>query len=176
MRPQAGMINSIGLQNIGVRAFVREKLPALRSAGTAVFANIFGYAVDDYVEVARRAGRRRRRAGYELNVSCPNTKHGGIFFSSDPRAAGGSGAAPCATRRETAADREAFAECRADRAAGAGGRERRRGCDFAGEHVCGSGDRCGNAAPPHWSGIRGAFRARPSSRSRCGWFTKRRGR
>ena len=80
---QAGMINSVGLQNIGVRAFVAEKLPALRSAGTAIFANIFGYAVDDYVEVARVLGDAEGVAGYELNVSCPNTKHGGIFFSSD---------------------------------------------------------------------------------------------
>ena len=50
---QAGMINSIGLQNIGVRAFVKDKLPELRTAGTAVFANVFGYAVEDYIEVIR---------------------------------------------------------------------------------------------------------------------------
>jgi dihydroorotate dehydrogenase (NAD+) catalytic subunit len=80
---QAGMINSIGLQNIGVRAFVEQKLPALRSAGTAVFANIFGYTVDDYREVARVLEDAEGIAGYELNVSCPNTAHGGIFFSSD---------------------------------------------------------------------------------------------
>src|SRR6266550_550004 len=49
----AGMINSIGLQNIGVQAFVREKLPQLRSAGITIFANVFGYAVEDYVEVVR---------------------------------------------------------------------------------------------------------------------------
>ncbi|MEO8097129.1 MAG: dihydroorotate dehydrogenase [Acidobacteriota bacterium] len=81
---QAGMINSIGLQNIGVRAFVRDKLPELRSAGTAIFANVFGYAIEDYVEVARVLEDAEGLAGYELNVSCPNTKHGGIFFSSDP--------------------------------------------------------------------------------------------
>ncbi len=80
---QAGMINSIGLQNIGVRAFVSEKLPALRTAGTAVFANIFGYAVDDYCEVARVLEGAEGVDGYELNVSCPNTKHGGMFFSND---------------------------------------------------------------------------------------------
>jgi dihydroorotate dehydrogenase (NAD+) catalytic subunit len=80
---QAGMINSIGLQNIGVRAFVAEKLARLRESGTAVFANIFGYAVDDYCEVARVLEDAEGLAGYELNVSCPNTKHGGIFFSSD---------------------------------------------------------------------------------------------
>lgn len=78
-----GMINSIGLQNIGVRAFVEEKLPALRGAGTAIFANIFGYTVEDYVEVARVLEDAAGVAGYELNVSCPNTKQGGIYFSTD---------------------------------------------------------------------------------------------
>ena len=81
---EAGMINSIGLQNIGVRAFAREKLPALAQCGTAVFANIFGYATEDYVEVVRVLEDHEGVAGYELNVSCPNTKHGGIYFSSDP--------------------------------------------------------------------------------------------
>src|SRR5580692_13090592 len=80
----AGMINSVGLQNIGVRAFVRDKLPQLEGAGTAIFANVFGYAVEDYVEVMRVLEDAAGLAGYELNVSCPNTKHGGIFFSSDP--------------------------------------------------------------------------------------------
>jgi dihydroorotate dehydrogenase (NAD+) catalytic subunit len=81
---EAGMINSIGLQNIGVRAFVSEKLPALSRFSTAVFANVFGYQVEDYVEVARILDDHAGLAGYELNVSCPNTRHGGIFFSSDP--------------------------------------------------------------------------------------------
>jgi dihydroorotate dehydrogenase (NAD+) catalytic subunit len=81
---EAGMINSIGLQNIGVRAFVAEKLPALRAINTAVIANVFGYAVEDYVEVARVLEDAEGLAAYELNVSCPNTKHGGIFFSNDP--------------------------------------------------------------------------------------------
>jgi dihydroorotate dehydrogenase (NAD+) catalytic subunit len=80
----AGMINSIGLQNVGVRAFVAEKLPALGKLRTAVFANVFGYQVEDYVEVARVLEDHEGLAGYELNVSCPNTKHGGIYFSSDP--------------------------------------------------------------------------------------------
>jgi dihydroorotate dehydrogenase (NAD+) catalytic subunit len=85
---EAGMINSIGLQNIGVRAFVEEKLPALVRYSTAVFANVFGYQVEDYVEVARVLEDNAGLAGYELNVSCPNTKHGGIFFSSDPKLLG----------------------------------------------------------------------------------------
>jgi dihydroorotate dehydrogenase (NAD+) catalytic subunit len=81
---EAGMINSIGLQNIGVRAFVQEKLPALARLRTAVFANVFGYAIEDYVEVVRVLEDHEGLAGYELNVSCPNTKKGGMFFSSDP--------------------------------------------------------------------------------------------
>jgi dihydroorotate dehydrogenase (NAD+) catalytic subunit len=86
---QAGMINSVGLQNIGVRAFVTDKLPFLRRYRTAVFANVFGYSIDDYVEVVRVLNDHEGLAGYELNVSCPNTKHGGIFFSSDPECLAG---------------------------------------------------------------------------------------
>ena len=82
------MLNSIGLQNIGVRAFVRDKLPELRELGVTVFANVFGYAMEDYVEVIRVLDDAEGLAAYELNVSCPNTKHGGIYFSSDPGAAG----------------------------------------------------------------------------------------
>jgi len=81
---EAGMINSIGLQNIGVRAFVREKLPALAKLKTAVFANVFGSATEDYAEVVRALEDADGLAGYELNVSCPNTRRGGIHFSSDP--------------------------------------------------------------------------------------------
>lgn len=79
-----GMMNSVGLQNVGVRAFVREKLPALRGCGTRVIANVFGYQVDDYVEVIRVLEDAEGLDAYELNVSCPNTKHGGMIFSSDP--------------------------------------------------------------------------------------------
>ncbi|HBY64363.1 MAG TPA: dihydroorotate dehydrogenase [Solibacterales bacterium] len=81
---EAGMINSIGLQNVGVRAFVAEKLPRLRALRTPVFANVFGYSPEDYLEVIRVLEDAEGLAGYEVNVSCPNTKHGGIFFSSDP--------------------------------------------------------------------------------------------
>jgi dihydroorotate dehydrogenase (NAD+) catalytic subunit len=81
----SGMLNAIGLQNIGVRAFVAEKLPALRSYGTAVIANVFGYTVEDYVAVIRLLEEAEGLAAYELNVSCPNTSHGGIQFGSDPQ-------------------------------------------------------------------------------------------
>ena len=81
---ESGMINSIGLQNIGVRAFVRDKLSQLRAFDTPIFANVFGYTVADYVEVARVLEDAEGVAAYEVNVSCPNTSEGGMFFSSDP--------------------------------------------------------------------------------------------
>ena len=81
---EGGMINSIGLQNIGVRAFIAHKLPFLKNLKTAVFANIFGSTVEDYEEVTRALENEEGLAGYELNVSCPNTKHGGMMFSADP--------------------------------------------------------------------------------------------
>lgn len=80
----AGMINSVGLQNIGVRAFVKDKLPKLRRFKTRIIANVFGYATDDYAEVIRILEDGEGLSAYELNVSCPNTKHGGMYFSSDP--------------------------------------------------------------------------------------------
>lgn len=79
-----GMINSVGLQNVGVSEFIRNKLPKLRHYSVPVFANVFGYAAEDYEEVIRALEGAEGIAAYELNVSCPNTKHGGIFFSSDP--------------------------------------------------------------------------------------------
>ncbi len=84
LETECGMMNSIGLQNIGVKAFIAEKLPALRTLGTPILANVFGYAVEDYVEVLRALEEAEGIAGYELNVSCPNTAHGGMYFSNDP--------------------------------------------------------------------------------------------
>ena len=81
---ERGMINSIGLQNIGVRAFITDKVPALRHIPTPWFVNVFGYSVEDYIEVVRALEDVEGPTAYELNVSCPNTKHGGMFFSADP--------------------------------------------------------------------------------------------
>lgn len=82
----AGMLNAIGLQNIGARAFVDEKLPGLRKKkDVVVFANIFGYTRPDYEHVIEVLNEAEGIAAYELNVSCPNTAHGGIQFGSDPR-------------------------------------------------------------------------------------------
>ena len=81
----SGMLNAVGLQNVGVRAFVAEKLPALRQYRTAVVANVFGYTVDEYAGVIRILEDAEGLAAYELNISCPNTAHGGIQFGSDPQ-------------------------------------------------------------------------------------------
>jgi dihydroorotate dehydrogenase (NAD+) catalytic subunit len=85
----AGMMNSVGLQNVGVKAFIKDKLPKLRRYAVPVIANVFGYAEEDYTEVVRALEDAEGIAAYELNVSCPNTKHGGIFFSSEPAALAG---------------------------------------------------------------------------------------
>jgi dihydroorotate dehydrogenase (NAD+) catalytic subunit len=78
------MLNAVGLQNIGVRAFVAEKLPVLRKYDTAIIANVFGYCVEDYLEVIRILEDAEGLAAYELNISCPNVKKGGMQFGGDP--------------------------------------------------------------------------------------------
>jgi dihydroorotate dehydrogenase (NAD+) catalytic subunit len=80
----AGMINSIGLQNIGVEAFCREVLPALRERAAVVVVNVFGERLEAYVEVVARCDREEGIAAYELNVSCPNVTAGGMEFGHDP--------------------------------------------------------------------------------------------
>ncbi len=80
----SGMLNAVGLQNIGARAFVAEKLPALRQLQSAVIANVFGYTVEEYCGVIQVLESAEGLAAYELNISCPNTAHGGILFGSDP--------------------------------------------------------------------------------------------
>jgi len=80
----SGMLNAVGLQNVGVRAFVAEKLPVLRKFDTTVIANVFGYILEDYVEVIRVLEDAEGLVGYELNISCPNVKKGGMQFGSDP--------------------------------------------------------------------------------------------
>jgi dihydroorotate dehydrogenase (NAD+) catalytic subunit len=81
----AGMLNSIGLQNIGARAFIEEKLPALnKKKNIAVIANVFGYTTKDYEDTIRILNEGEGIAAYELNVSCPNTRHGGMQFGADP--------------------------------------------------------------------------------------------
>jgi dihydroorotate dehydrogenase (NAD+) catalytic subunit len=82
----AGMLNAIGLQNIGARAFLDEKLPKLREIkNIVVLANVFGFTREDYEQTIEILNEGEGIDAYELNVSCPNTAHGGLQFGSDPR-------------------------------------------------------------------------------------------
>ena len=83
----AGMLNAIGLANVGVEAFCRDKLPILRRRGVTVIANIFATTVEDFVALARRVDAEEGVAAIELNVSCPNVDKGGLEFGCDPAAA-----------------------------------------------------------------------------------------
>jgi dihydroorotate dehydrogenase (NAD+) catalytic subunit len=83
----SGMLNAIGLQNVGIDAFVAEKSVTYRGLGTPVIANFFGNTLDEYAEVARRLADVPEVTAVELNISCPNVKQGGIVFGTDPRAA-----------------------------------------------------------------------------------------
>src|SRR5262245_8130450 len=80
----AGMLNSIGLENVGVDAFIRDKMPFLREAGCAIFVNVFGFDEDEYAEVVDKLNTCDGIAAYELNISCPNTRHGGMVFGQSP--------------------------------------------------------------------------------------------
>lgn len=79
-----GMLNAIGLQNVGVEAFIKEKLPYLKEYSTRVIANIFGETVEDYSEVAGILDGAEGVSALEVNISCPNVKKGGIVFGTDP--------------------------------------------------------------------------------------------
>lgn len=79
-----GMINAIGLQNIGVRAFAAEKMPDLRKYDTAIIANVFGKSIREYVEVIRVLEDTEGLTAYELNISCPNVERGGAEYSTTP--------------------------------------------------------------------------------------------
>jgi len=81
----SGMVNAIGLENIGVHAFVADKLPQLRRFDAAVIANVFGHSISDYIEVISTLEDADGLAAYELNISCPNVESGGIEYSTDPR-------------------------------------------------------------------------------------------
>lgn len=83
----ASMLNAIGLANVGVEAFCRDKLPVLRERNVTVVANIFASSTDDFVKIAERLDAESGVHALELNVSCPNVSHGGIEFGKDPKLA-----------------------------------------------------------------------------------------
>ncbi|MEJ2201871.1 MAG: dihydroorotate dehydrogenase, partial [Desulfuromonadaceae bacterium] len=80
----SGMLNAIGLQNVGVDDFIQHKLPYLREVNTPVIVNFFGNTLEEYGAVAERLSGIPEVAGLELNSSCPNVKQGGIVFGTDP--------------------------------------------------------------------------------------------
>ena len=84
----SGMLNSIGLENVGVEGFATGKLPFLRTCGTKVLVNFFGITFDEYVDCGQRLGQLDGVDGLEMNVSCPNIKAGGIEFGRDPQVLG----------------------------------------------------------------------------------------
>lgn len=81
----AGMLNSIGLQNIGIERFISEKLPFLRQFNTPVVANFFGDSIGEYAEAAERLGSAQGVHALEMNISCPNKEAGWCVFGTDPR-------------------------------------------------------------------------------------------
>jgi len=84
----SGMLNAIGLQNVGLEAFIVEKMPLLRAGSTPVIVNFYGNTVEQYVELAERLSDVEGIAALEANISCPNIKQGGITFGTDARMAG----------------------------------------------------------------------------------------
>ena len=82
-----GMLNAIGLQNVGIDAFIAKKVPFLRSVNTPAIANFFGNTIDEYAEMTLRLDTIPEIAGLEVNISCPNVKQGGIVFGSEPQCA-----------------------------------------------------------------------------------------
>jgi dihydroorotate dehydrogenase (NAD+) catalytic subunit len=82
-----GMLNAIGLENVGMDQFVKEKLPFLRSLDTAIILNIYGRHIDEYGDIAQRLDALEGIAGLEVNISCPNVKAGGMAFGTDPATA-----------------------------------------------------------------------------------------
>jgi dihydroorotate dehydrogenase (NAD+) catalytic subunit len=83
-----GMLNAIGLENVGIETFIAEKLPFLTRLSTPVFVNIYGRSVDEYADLAERVEGVDGISGIEVNISCPNVKAGGVAFGVDPAAAG----------------------------------------------------------------------------------------
>ena len=82
----AGMLNAIGLQNIGVKRFIQEKLPQLRNLDTPIIVNFLGNSESEYCKAAEKLGKAEGIAGLEVNLSCPNIKKGGLAFGVDPEA------------------------------------------------------------------------------------------
>ena len=169
----AGMLNAIGLQNIGARAFLEEKLPLLRKINNITFlCNIFGHSQDEYEDVVRILNDGEGIAGYELNVSCPNTKCGGIAFGSDPRMLSDvvSGVKKIATRPLIVKLSPNVTSIPRDGARRSGSGRR---CNIVGQHFCRMAIDA-ETRKPRISNITAGLSAPPSNRLPCAWCGKRR--
>ncbi len=152
------MLNSIGLQNIGGSSVCAGKVSELRRLRTAVFANVFGYEPGNYAEVIRILEEAEGLAGYEINVSCPNTLHGGIYFSSDPALL-----SEVVKLVRPLTKRPLIVKLSpnvgANRAAGSGRRAGRRRRNQPGEHVLSAGHRPAYSQTADWRWLRRTLRA-----------------
>ena len=154
----SGMLNAIGLQNVGAKRFLGEKLPFLRTLKARTVVNVFAYSTEDYVRCIEILNEGEGIAAYELNISCPNTRCGGIVYGSDPHLTEEVVAASKKAARyplfvklsPNVTDIALFARV----AEGAG-----RGRALAGQHLCGHGHRRRNAHAAHLQRHGGAFRA-----------------
>ena len=154
----SGMLNAVGLQNIGVRAFVAEKLPALRAYRTAIIANVFGYTIEEYV--GRDSGHLEAAEGlaaYELNISCPNVACGGLQFGSDPQMVAEVVSAARRAAQQTPLG-EALPECHRHRRDRQSRRRRRRRRPDRRQHVPGHERRLSHPEVATWQPHRRSIR------------------
>ncbi len=167
----SGMLNAIGLQNVGVDGFIQYKLPFLRELNTPVIANFFGNTLEEYGEVARRLSDIPEIAGVELNISCPNVKQGGIVFGTEPKAAA---EVVTLVRKDLwqAADRQADPQRHRHHRHRPGGGGGRRRCHQLHQHPHRHGR--GRQDPSAAAGqlAPAASPARPSARWPCAWSTR----
>ena len=167
----SGMLNSIGLENVGVEGFERDKLPYLRECGTRVLVNFFGATFDEYVACGAGLDRLDGVDALEMNVSCPNIKAGGIEFGTDPRVLRDLVRACRAVIKKplwikltpNTSDIVALAQAPAPTAAPTGSRSSTRSPGWRSTRARGARRSRRSSA---------ACRARPSSRSRCAWSTR----
>ena len=128
-----GMLNAIGLENVGIDAFIRDKLPFLETLHPPAIANIYGKTIEEYASLAERMEPLDAVRGLEVNISCPNVKEGGVAFGSDPKIAH----AGCQGREgkdHQAPDGQTVSQCHRYRPDGQGGRGRRGRCPVGDQH------------------------------------------
>ena len=167
----SGMINSIGLENVGVEGFREQKLPFLRAAGTNVVVNFFGETFDEYVACGAALDQMDGVDALEMNVSCPNIKKGGVEFGTDPaRPARAHQAVP--RGHEEAAHHQADAQLHRRGRAGARGDGGRRRRAQRHQHAVGDGHRRAPAPAAHRHHLRRPVGPRDQADRACAWSIK----